>query len=114
MSETKVSDMFNYVEERCLWQFFSRTWDRKDNINGVLDQVKRLMSGEQPVRETPQDRLFYADAMVMVSDLRERFPWAGEKMAADEIGNLIEGLKIRLVDVAITRSTNRELNDHLY
>ncbi|MFD2407250.1 hypothetical protein ACFSVK_18325 [Azorhizophilus paspali] len=27
---------------------------------------------------------------------------------------LLDGLKSRLVDVTITRSTNRELNHHLY
>ncbi|MFD1692687.1 Fe-only/vanadium nitrogenase subunit delta [Azotobacter chroococcum] len=35
-------------------------------------------------------------------------------MNHEEIHFLIDGLKSRLVDTVITRSTNRELNHHLY
>jgi nitrogenase delta subunit len=111
--EDKINDVFGYVEERCLWQFFSRTWDRQENIDGVLNQAAALLSGKAGNRETPMDRLHYADATIMVDDLRERFPWikdAGEK----DIREVMDGLKAKLVDTAITRSTNRELTHHLY
>lgn len=113
MSEHKLDDLFDYVEERCLWQFFSRTWDRKENIEGVLKQAEALLSGGVPIRATPMERLFYADALIMVKDFRERFPWINES-SPEEIHALLEGLKGRLEDVTITRSTNRELNHHLY
>ncbi|THF55151.1 V-containing nitrogenase subunit delta [Pseudothauera rhizosphaerae] len=113
MMEDRIDDLFGYVEERCLWQFFSRTWDRQENIDGVLGQAERLLSGKEPVRETPMDKLFYADALVMVNDFRERFPWIRE-VEPEEVRELLDGLKARLVDVTITRSTNRELNHHLY
>lgn len=109
----KLDELYGYVEERCLWQFFSRTWDRQENIDGVLGQAEKLLTGEAPVRDTPMDRLFYADAKIMVSDFQTRFPWLSESQPA-EIKALLDGLKARLVDDVITRSTNRELNHHLY
>lgn len=113
MSQSRLDDLYDYVEERCLWQFFSRTWDREENIEGVLNQVARLLTGQEPLRGTPQERLFYADALTMANDVRARFDWAS-KVNHEEIQFLIDGLKARLVDSVITRSTNRELNHHLY
>lgn len=113
MSQSHLDDLFAYTEERCLWQFFSRTWDREENIAGVLGQLGRLLSGEEPLRDSAQDRLFYADALTMANDVRARFPWASQANK-EEIEFLLDGLKSRLVDVTITRSTNRELNHHLY
>lgn len=109
----KLDDLFGYVEERCLWQFFSRTWDREENIGGVLGKAEEMLSGREPSRETPMDKLFCADAGVMVRDFRERFPWIREAQPG-EVHELMTGLKARLVETAITRSTNRELNHHLY
>lgn len=111
--DDKVDDLFGYVQERCLWQFFSRTWDRQENIDGVLNQAAALLADNEPVRETPMDKLHYADAKVMVNDLRERFPWL-KGVNEGESRALLDGLKARLVDTAITRSSNRELNHHLY
>lgn len=113
MSQSHLNELFSYIEERCLWQFFSRTWDRTENIEGVMNQFERLLKGQEPSKETPQERLFYADALPMVSDCRQRFPWLSE-LTQDELPELIQSLKERLVDTTITRSTNRELNHHLY
>jgi nitrogenase delta subunit len=109
----KLDDLFGYVQERCLWQFFSRTWDRQENIDGVLEQASALLNGKKPAVDTPMHKLFYADAKVMVGDLRERFPWIREAGEA-EIRELLDGLKARLVDNVITKSTNRELTHRLY
>ena len=108
-----VDDLFNYVQERCLWQFASRTWDREANIAGVLGKVKDLLTGASPKLDTPDDRLFLADAKVMVEDCRNRFAWLGQVSAA-EIPALLDGLKDRLVEIVITKSKNRELNHSLY
>ena len=113
VSESKVSDLFNHVQERCLWQFSSRTWDRQENIDGVLAKAADLLTGREPSRETPVEKLHVAEAKSMVADCRERFTWLAET-GADEIGALMEGLKARLVDIAITQSKNHELNRHLY
>nr|AAD40074.1 vanadium dinitrogenase delta subunit [nitrogen-fixing bacterium SM1]AAD40077.1 vanadium dinitrogenase delta subunit [nitrogen-fixing bacterium SM2] len=110
---TRVEQLYQYIEERCLWQFFSRTWDREENIEGVLNQFGRLMTGEAPLKETPMDRLFYADALPIANDCRERFDWAAT-ITKDDIAELIASIKGQLVENTITRSTNRELSHHLY
>lgn len=111
--DDKVDELLGYVEERCLWQFFSRAWDRQENIDGVLNQAASLLAGREPSRATPMDNLFYADAKLMVADFRERFPWIDES-GEDEIRQLLDGLKTRLVDNVITKSSNRELHHNLY
>jgi V-containing nitrogenase delta subunit len=111
--EGKLDDLFGYVQERCLWQFYSRTWDRQENIDGILGKVGDLLAGREPAKNTPADKLQCAEAKIMVADCRARFPWTLEVGEA-EIRALMDGLKARLTDIAITRSKNRELNHHLY
>lgn len=112
MSE-KVDALFDYVQERCLWQFHSRSWDRSENIDGILAKAADLLAGREPAAETPMERCFVADARIMVSDFRSHFPWIA---AADEaeVTELLSGLRERLTDLAITRSRNHELNHTLY
>jgi len=109
----KVDNLFDYVQERCLWQFASRTWDRTDNIDGVLKHVGSLLKKDRPAPETPAERLNLADAKVLVNDCRQRYDWI-DAIAPAEVDEVIEGLKARLIDVTITRSKNRELNHSLY
>ena len=113
MNTEKLNQLFGYVQERCLWQFFSRSWDRQENIDGILKTATDLLTGEPPAKETPQDRLFYADAKIMVADFKARFPWLNEAGAA-QIRELMAGLKEKLVDYTITNSKNGELNHSLY
>lgn len=112
-SESKISDLFNYVQERCLWQYSSRTWDRQENIDGVLAKAADLILGREPTKETPAEKLHFAEAKIMVADCQERYPWIKE-VFEPEIKALMDGLKERLVDIAITKSHNRELNHRLY
>jgi nitrogenase delta subunit len=113
MSAEKIDQLYNFCQERYLWQFFSRTWDRQENIDGIVRVATALLTGQPVSRETPMDRLFYADARIMADDFKARFPWILEA-SADEIGALLGGLKERLVEIAITKSLNHELNHTLY
>ncbi|NFV79264.1 V-containing nitrogenase subunit delta [Magnetospirillum aberrantis] len=113
MNSEKLDELYGYVQERCLWQFFSRSWDRQENIDGILKTATDILTGEPPAKETPQDRLFYADAKIMVADFKQRFPWIEEAGAA-QIRDLMHGLKERLVDITITNSKNGELHHTLY
>jgi nitrogenase delta subunit len=101
------------VQERCLWQFFSRTWDRKENIEGILHAATALFTGKQPPRHTPTEKLFYADALVMVTDVKQRFPWI-ETENPSHIQEIMDVVKEKLVDIAITNSKNHELSHSLY
>jgi len=109
----KVDDLYSYVQERCLWHFSSRAWDRQENIDGVLAKAGDMLTGREPVLESPNDRLQFAEAKSMVDDFRERFPWLRDA-GDEEVRQLLDGLKERLVDIAITQSHNRELKHHLY
>ncbi|GEO80027.1 V-containing nitrogenase subunit delta [Pararhodospirillum oryzae] len=113
MNTEKLDQLFTYVQERCLWQFFSRSWDRQENIDGVLNTATDMLTGKELNLETPMDRLFYADAKILVADIRQRFPWI-EDTGAAQIRDLMQGLKERLVDYTITRSLNGELHHSLY
>lgn len=113
MTSPKAEELYSYVQERCLWQFFSRSWDRTENIEGVLSKVTDLLTGIPLVLKTPLDRLFYADAKVLAENLRLRFP-ALEGLEATEVRDLIGQVKERVTDLAVTQSRNRELTQKLY
>ena len=109
----KADQLFDYVQERSLWQFFSRTWDRKENIEGIVDAAGAMLTGKQPPRHTPMEKLFYADALVMVTDFKQRFPWI-ESENPSHIHEILGVLKEKLVDIAITSSKNHEISHSLY
>jgi vanadium nitrogenase delta subunit len=113
MSAAKVEELFGYVQERCLWQFFSRSWDRQENIDGILAATQALLTGGTPKRDTPMDRLFHADATAMAADLCARFPWLATS-TSDELTPLFSALNDKLVEFTITKSLNRELTHTLY
>jgi nitrogenase delta subunit len=113
MTTPTANQLFAYVQERCLWQFFSREWDRTENIEGILGKAADLLIGTPLKLETPMDRLFYADAKIMVDDLRGRFPEIAELPAA-EVQGLISDLKVKVTEIAVTQSRNRELTQKLY
>jgi len=109
----KADQLYNYVQERCLWQFFSRTWDRQENIEGILHAASELLCGRQPPRHSPQEKLFYSDAVTMVADFKQRFPWI-EAEQPSHIHELMQAVKEKVTDIAITKSQNHELNHSLY
>lgn len=111
--ESRAEELFDYVQERCLWQFHSRSWDRRENITGIIAKATELLQGQTPTADTPVERCFVADARIMVADFRSRFPWLKEANAED-IWSVMEQLGQRLIDATITHSKNRELEHHLY
>ena len=114
MSQQQIDQLFGYVQERCLWQFHSRSWDRQENIDGIIATATDLLHGqEHPKRHTPMDRMFYADAKAMVDDFKVRFPWILD-LEPTRITELMKGLQSKLVDETITHSRNGELHDKLY
>ena len=110
---SQVDQLFGYVQERCLWQFASRTWDRNENIEGVIGKAIDILTDKELTLDTPQDRLFYADAKVMVADFRARFEWI-KSVGPAQARDLLHQLRDRLIDIAVTNSKNRELNHSLY
>jgi nitrogenase delta subunit len=113
MTPENVEQLYQYVQERCLWQFFSRTWDRQENIDGIMAAAQALLTNQAPKRETPMERLHYADALVMVADFKQRFPWIATINPA-QVQELLNGVRSKVVDISITGSLNHELNHTLY
>jgi vanadium nitrogenase delta subunit len=113
MTTAKLNQLFGYVQERCLWQFFSRSWDRQENLDGILQTATDLLTGKPPARETPMEKLFHADAKIMVADFKERFPWIEQEGPA-QVRALMHGLRERLEEISITKSLNQELTHSLY
>jgi nitrogenase delta subunit len=109
----KVGDLYDYVQERCLWQFYSRSWDRTENIDGILAQATGMFVGKKLDTPTPQDRYFMAEAKIMVDDCLSRYPWIKDSSEA-EIREIMSELHWRLTDIAITSSKNHELTHTLY
>ncbi len=109
----KIEQLVGYIQQRCLWQFFSRSWDREENIEGILTKAGQIFAGEEPSLETNMDRCFYADARILVADFRTEFPWIREEDSS-EIKSLLEGVKERLRFIAIEGSHNGELNMQNY
>jgi len=113
MSEQQIKLLFDYVQVRYLWQFFSRSWDREENIEGIVNAANDMFHNRTPKKHTPMDRLFYADAKEMVKDFKENFPWI-EKSEPTKITELLDGLKVMLKEHTISKSLNHELNHSLY
>ena len=109
----KIDQLTNHIQERCLWQFFSRTWDREENIEGIITKAIEIICGEKSSMETLTDKSYFADARVLVSDFKRLYPWI-ESVEKDEIKNILNSVKDRLRHITITGSHNEELNDPNY
>ena len=109
----KIAQLENYIMKNCLWQFQSRTWDRKNQNEGILTKTTQLLCGEHVEIETPADRCYWVDAVCMVDAFRSRFPWIND-MPKDELKSLMQGLRERIDYLTITGSLNKELTDPLY
>jgi nitrogenase delta subunit len=110
---SKVDELNGYVQERCLWQFASRSWDRSENIDGVIAKATDMLLGRTPEMSTPMERVHVADARIMVDDFYSRFPWIKDA-SEEEVSELMRELRERVTEIAITSSKNHELNYTLY
>jgi vanadium nitrogenase delta subunit len=109
----KIEQLVTFIQENCLWQFFSRTWDREENIEGVLTKAAEILTGKDSKLDTTADRCFHADARILVSDVASTFPWIKET-SAEEVKNILSGVKERIRFITITASKNEELNVENY
>lgn len=107
------SDLLAFFQKNTLWQFFSRTWDREENINGMFGSLETLAKKESLPRETPLEKTFYADATVMFQQLGEKVE-GFSALSPEEAVAALEAAKAELVDIVITKSKNEELSAELY
>jgi len=109
----KVEQLVDYIMKWCLWQFHSRAWDREKQNEGVLTKTMQLLCEEPVDCETPADKCYWVDAMVLAKDFKETYPWLGT-MDKPDIKILMQDLKDRIDYLTITGSLNKELTDQRY
>lgn len=113
LMKDRIDQLVNYIMKKCLWQFHSRTWDRKDQNEGILTKTRQLLCGEPVELETPADRCYWVDAVCLADAFKSRYPWLAA-MDRAEIGELMRGLHERMDFLTITGSLNLELTDRHY
>jgi len=113
LMKDRIEQLMDYIMKNCLWQFNSRTWDRKDQNEGVLTKARQILCGEHVELETPADRCYWVDAADMVNEFRKRYSWL-TSMDKEEMKSLMKELKDRIDYLTITGSLNQELTDQHY
>jgi len=111
--ENRVQELVSFIQERYLWQFAPRTWDREANINGILNQASQILTGEKVLPESPKEKCFYSDAKFFVNEIKNKFSWVNEMDDAQK-KSLIESTKAKLIEVTITKSLNLEVDSPQY
>jgi Fe-only nitrogenase delta subunit len=75
LMKDRIEQLTDYIMKRCLWQFHSRAWDRKDQNEGILTKTTQLLCGERVELETPADKCYWVDAVCLAKGFKGRFPW---------------------------------------
>ena len=111
--DPRSAELLKFFQENTLWQFFSRTWDRTEAIDGIFEALLKLQRGEALPRETLIEKAFYADAVVTFQQLTAKFPWLSS-LPVVEAAEVFGAAKAELVDIVLTKSRNEELSAELY
>ncbi len=109
----RMAQLENYIMKKCLWQFHSRAWDRKDQNENILTKTMQILCDEPVAMETPADRCYWVDAECLARAYRELFPWINSMEKAD-VKELMLELKEHIDYVTVTGSLNKELTDQHY
>jgi len=113
LMKERVAQLENYILKKCLWQFHSRTWDRERQNEGVLTKTTQILCEEPVEKETPADKCYWVDAVVLAEEYKRHFSWLSTLDHA-EIKLLMQALKERIHYVTITGSLNKELTVKQY
>ena len=109
----RVELLTDYIMKHCLWQFHSRTWDRRVQNEGILTKTRQLLCGERVELETPADKCFWVDAVCLAEDFKNFYPWI-KTLDKNEITLIMKGLHERMDYLTIDGSLNLELTDQHY
>jgi hypothetical protein len=110
---TKADDLVTFIQERCLWQFVSRAHDREENINGVLSLLGEILTGGSPKLKTPVQRLHFANANRLASEVKVAFPWLVE-IPKEDMQGVVTGAIARIHELVVEKSLNGELHQPGY
>lgn len=112
--ENNINELYKYIQQKYLWQFYSRNWDRENNINGILDATKELLiTGKCSLGDSLTDKHYYSEAKIVAKDIKRDLKFI-EGLNEKGITDLIDTVKAKLIDVTVTNSLNGELNVAYY
>ena len=112
--ESNVNELYKFIQEKYLWQFYSRNWDRENNINGILDAVKELLNtGKSSLDDSLEEKFYYSEAKIVVNDIKRHLKFI-EGLNEKGVTETIDRVKAKLIDVTVTNSLNGELNVEYY
>jgi nitrogenase delta subunit len=74
----RVEELVNYIMKKCLWQFHSRTWDRKRQNENILGMTARLVYGDEVKPTTPEEKCYWADALCLAEEFKNGFSMSGK------------------------------------
>lgn len=109
----KPDELVTFIQERCLWQFASRAFDREENIDGVLTLMGIILSGGSPVLKTPMDRLHFANANHLASEVKSAFPWLKD-LCREDLLSIVSAIISRIHELTVKKSMNAELHLQAY
>ncbi|MFT8887700.1 MAG: Fe-only/vanadium nitrogenase subunit delta [Ethanoligenens sp.] len=111
--EGQVALLLGYIMKWYLWQFHSRAWDRERQNEGILRMLSAILCEEPVEFVNPDERCYYADALVMSRDFNSNFPWFAN-LSKEETKVVVAALKKELDRQTITESLNKELTNPQY
>lgn len=109
----RIEQLVDYIMKNCLWQFHSRAWDREKQNEGILTKTMQILCDEPVEKETPQDKCYWVDAVILAEAYKSRYEWINT-IDKTELKTLMQGLKDRIDYLTITGSLNEELTVPLY
>ncbi|MDR3288680.1 MAG: Fe-only nitrogenase subunit delta [Peptococcaceae bacterium] len=112
-SKERVEQLVDVIMKKCLWQFHSRTWDREKQNENIILKTTQILCDEPVVKETPEEKCYWVDAVWLANAYKEKFPWVTE-IDKEDLKQIMRELKERLDFLLITGSLNAELTDPLY
>ncbi len=113
VTQDRIEQLVNHIMKWSLWQFNSRAWDRENQNEGILTKTTQILCNEPVLKETPADRCYWAEAVILAQEFKNNHPWLSE-IKKSEIKLLMKGLKERIDYLTITGSLNEELTVKRY
>ena len=113
LRKERVEQLVDYIMKKCLWQFHSRAWDRRNQNEGILTKTRQILCDEPVNLETPAERCYWVDAVLLAEGFKEKYAWL-DGLPKEEIAAVMKGLHERMDYLTIDGSLNQELTDQHY
>lgn len=105
----KIEELVTHIQERCLWQFFSRAWDREENIEAILGKTYEIFAELPSAQETTAEKCWFADARILAADFKVSHPWI-KTLNKTDLKTVFDGVKDRMREITVGKSMNEELH----